>query len=68
MRAGIGHTCHHAITELDPAGHVLGIFIAKPMPDGIAIDASGDVWVTNLGSSGTAGTAVGESNVSKLIC
>ncbi len=34
-------------------------------PMGIAIDASGNVWVVNNGN-GTAGTAVGDSNVMEL--
>ncbi len=36
-------------------------------PCGIAIDASGNVWVANYGVNGVAGTDPGDGNVTELV-
>src|SRR5208282_5463873 len=42
------------VTELSPTGTTLGTFVVGSNPQGVAIDASGIVWVTN--SSGNSVT------------
>ncbi len=59
------------VTKLSPSGTVIGTYVAGSYPaGGIAIDKSGNVWVTNWGGAvntpGTPGTAPGDSNVTKL--
>ncbi len=59
------------VTELSPSCAKIGTYVAGTYPaGGIAIDKSGNVWVTNWGAaSGTAGTpglANGDSNVTEL--
>ncbi len=59
------------VTELSPSGAVIGTYVAGTYPaGGIAIDTSGNVWVTNWGSAsgtpGVPGTAIGDANVTEL--
>ena len=56
-----------SVTELSPSGTVIHNYVASGnQPYGIAIDKSGNVWVTNYGN-GTSGTGAGDSNVQEYM-
>ena len=50
-----------SVMELSSSGTVIGTYNGNK-PYGIAIDESGNAWVTNIGN-GTVGMASGDSNV-----
>jgi DNA-binding beta-propeller fold protein YncE len=51
----------NTVTELSPSsGEVIGTITVGSNPAGIAIDNSGNVWVTNFGNSTTPGNTVTE--------
>ena len=41
------------VTRLDSDGEIAAVIVAGSVPTGVAVDASGKVWVTNLGSDNT---------------
>jgi hypothetical protein len=43
----------HTVTRLDNDGHVLKVIETGEEPTGVAVDAAGKVWATNMGSDNT---------------
>ena len=55
-----------SVMELNPSGTLIGTHVTGSQPYGLAIDKSGNVWVTNYGN-GTPGTGFMNSNVQEYM-
>jgi streptogramin lyase len=53
------------VTKLSPSGTTIATYVAGSLPEGLAIDPAGNVWVVNKGN-GIPGTVAGDSNATEL--